>query len=170
MNQLKPEEYPTIYQPYIQTVVAENVLDELKEQLHTFPTFIRQIPEEKGTYAYAEDKWSIKQVLCHILDTERIMAYRALRFSRNDMTALASFDPEKFVYHARHNERSFEEIIEEFDYIRKSNLILFQTFTDHELSRKGMASDRLISVHAYLYIIAGHLNHHRIILQERYLK
>ena len=170
MNQLKPDEYPNIYEKYIQTVVAEDVLQELTEQLETFPAFIRNIPENKGSYAYADDKWSIKQVLCHILDTERVMAYRALRFARNDMTALASFEPEEFVVYARHNERSLENIIEEFIYLRKSNLILFQTFSESELSRKGMASDRLISVKAFLYIIAGHLNHHRIILQERYLK
>lgn len=169
MNLLKSDEYPAIYEDYIETIVGD-VKEELINQLETFPAFIRSIPEERGTYTYAEGKWTIKEILCHIIDTERVMAYRALRFARNDMTALASFEQDEFVANGRHNERTFESIIEEFTYVRKSNLILFDTFSETELTRKGMASDRLISVRAFIYVIAGHLNHHRIILQERYLK
>lgn len=169
MNLLKSDEYPSIYEDYIETIV-EDVTKELTNQLDTFPAFIKAIPEERGSYTYAEGKWTIKEILCHILDTERVMAYRALRFARNDMTALASFEQDEFVANGRHNERTFDSIIEEFTAIRKSNLILFDTFNEHELARKGMASDRLISVRAFIYVIAGHLNHHRIILQERYLK
>ncbi|HLS96464.1 DinB family protein [Sphingobacterium allocomposti] len=168
MNPLKSDEYPAIYSDYIENVVGP-VMEELEEQLLTFPEFIRSIPEDMGDYAYAEDKWTIKEVLCHILDTERVMAYRALRFARNDMTELAPFEQDEFVQNARHNERSFESIVEEFSYLRKANLILFQTFNETELARKGMASGRLVTVKAFLYVIAGHLTHHRIILKERYL-
>ena len=169
MNPLKSDEYPAIYEDYIETILGD-VIDELKQQIDTFPAFIRSIPEEKGTYSYADGKWTVKEILCHILDAERVMAYRALRFGRNDMTALASFEQDEFVANARHNERSFEDIIEEFIHLRKSNIILFETFNETELTRKGMASDRLISVRALIYVIAGHLNHHKFILQERYLK
>ncbi|MFZ4862212.1 DinB family protein [Sphingobacterium sp. Mn56C] len=169
MNLLKSDEYPAIYQDYIETIVGD-VKEELIQQVESFPEFIKTIPEELGDFAYAEGKWSVKEILCHILDTERVMAYRALRFARNDMTALASFEQDEFVANGRHNERSFASIIEEFIHLRKSNLILFESFNQHELARKGMASDRLISVRAFIYVIAGHLNHHRIILQERYLK
>lgn len=169
MYQLKSEEYPAIYEPYIETIVND-INDELKNQIESFASFIKSIPEDKGTFTYAEGKWSIKEILCHILDTERVMAYRALRFARNDMTALASFEQDEFVTNGRHNERSFDSIIEEFTAIRKANILMFNTFNEIELSRKGMASDRLISVRAFIYVIAGHLNHHRIILQERYLK
>lgn len=169
MNQLKSDEYPAIFEPYIETIIG-NAKEELEVQLTEFPSFIESIPTEKGNYSYAEDKWTVKEILCHILDTERVMAYRALRFSRNDMTALAPFEQDEFVTNGRHNERTIESIVQEFIHLRKSNILLFDTFNEHELNRKGMASDRLISVRALLYVIAGHLNHHRIILQERYLK
>lgn len=169
MNQLKSDEYPAIFENYIETISGD-VIEELENQLTTFPDFIRNISEDKGSYTYLEGKWTVKEILCHIIDTERIMSYRALRFSRNDMTALASFEQDEFVANGRHNERSFENIIEEFILVRKSNLILFKNFNENELNRKGMASDRLITVRAFVYVIAGHLNHHKFIIQERYLK
>lgn len=168
MNQLKSEDYPAIYSPYIESVQGD-VLEELNEQLQSFPEFIRSIPEEKGEYSYAEGKWTIKETLCHILDAERIFVYRALRFARNDMTALSPFEQDEFVAAARHNERTLESIIEEFLPMRQSHIALFRTFNEVELNRKGMASDRLISVRAFVYVIAGHLNHHRYLLKERYL-
>lgn len=168
MNPLKSDEYPAIYTDYIENVVG-SVVEDLQEQLNTFPEFISNIPEDMGDFAYAEGKWTIKEVLCHILDTERVMAYRALRFARNDMTELAPFEQDEFVQNGRHNERTFSSIIEEFGYLRKSNLLMFETFNETELSRKGMASGRLVTVKAFFYVIAGHLTHHRIILKERYL-
>src|SRR5690606_39317746 len=104
---------PIFYSPYIESVQGD-VLEELNEQLQSFPEFIRSIPEEKGEYSYAEGKWTIKETLCHILDAERIFVYRALRFARNDMTALSPFEQDEFVAAARHNERTLESIIEEF--------------------------------------------------------
>ncbi|MCC2600483.1 DinB family protein [Sphingobacterium sp. FBM7-1] len=168
MNPLKSDEYPAIYNEYIANVVG-SVMEELHEQIETLPAFIRNIPEHLGDYTYAEGKWTVKEVLCHILDTERVMAYRALRFARNDMTELAPFEQDEFVQNGRHNERSLESIENEFIHLRKANLVLFKTFNETELERKGMASGRLITVKAFLYVIAGHLAHHRIILKERYL-
>lgn len=168
MNPLKSDEYPAIMTDYIENVTGP-ILEELHEQLTTFPEFIRSIPDDMGDFTYAEGKWTIKEVLCHILDYERVMAYRALRFARNDMTELAPFEQDEFVQNGRHNERSFDSIIEEFGYLRKANLILFESFNETELARKGMASGRLVTVKAFVYVIAGHLTHHRIILKERYL-
>ncbi len=168
MNPLKSDEYPAIYTDYIENVVGP-VMEELQDQLTTFPEFIQGISEDRGDFTYAEGKWTIKEVLCHILDTERVMAYRALRFARNDMTELAPFEQDEFVQNGRHNERSLSSIAEEFTYLRKANLLLFDTFNETELARKGMASGRLITVKAFLYVVAGHLTHHRIILKERYL-
>ena len=169
MNPLKSDEYPAIFNDYIETITGD-VMEELNQQIESFPEFIASIPEELGTFRYAEDKWSIKEVLCHILDAERIMTYRALRFARNDMTALSPFEQDEFVANGRHNERSLDDIAEEFEHLRKANMFLFNSFDETELNRKGMASDRLISVRAFLYIIAGHLNHHVILLKSRYLK
>ena len=168
MNPLKSDEYPAIYAAYIETI-TDDVLELLDEQILTFPEFLAQIPAGKSEYAYAESKWTIKEVVGHVIDTERVMAYRALRFARNDTKELIGFEPEDFVANARFNERSLESFSEEFVLVRKSNLALFKQFNDHELARKGIASERLISVRAFMYIIAGHLNHHRNIIRERYL-
>jgi len=168
MNPLKSDEYPAIYAPYIDTVKGE-ALAVLEEQITSFPEFLADIPADKSEYAYAEGKWTVKEIVGHIIDTERIMAYRALRFARNDTKELIGFEPEDFVANARFNERSLESFADEFVLVRKSNLVLFQQFNDHELARKGLASERLISVRAFMYIIAGHLNHHRNIIRERYL-
>ena len=169
MNPLKSDEYPAIFNDYIETITGD-VMVELQTQIDTFPEFIATIPEHLGTHTYGEGKWTVKEVLCHIVDAERIMTYRALRFARNDMTALSPFEQDEFVASARHNERKLQDIAEEFVYLRKANLCLFQTFDEVELARKGMASDRLISVRAFLYVIAGHLNHHVNLLKTRYLK
>lgn len=168
MNPLKSDEYPAIYSPYIDTVTGD-VTELLNEQLITFPEFLANIPAGKSEFAYAEGKWTIKEVIGHVIDTERVMAYRALRFGRNDTKELIGFEPDDFVANARFNERSLDSFVTEFVLVRKSNLELFNYFNEHELARKGIASERLTSVRAFMYIIAGHLNHHRNIIRERYL-
>ncbi|MGO1521613.1 MAG: DinB family protein [Sphingobacterium sp.] len=169
MNPLKSDEYPAIFNDYIETITGD-VMDELNEQIQTFPQFIANIPDDLGTHTYGEDKWTVKEVLCHIVDAERIMTYRALRFARNDITALSPFEQDEFVANGRHNERQMQDIAEEFTHLRKANICLFRTLDEAELSRKGMASDRLVSVRAFIYVVAGHLNHHVTILKTRYLK
>jgi len=168
MNPLKSDEYPAIYSGYIETITGD-VMELLNDQVTSFPEFLAGIPAGKSEYAYAEGKWTIKEVVGHVIDTERIMAYRALRFARNDTKELIGFEQDDFVANARFNERSLENLAEEFVLVRKSNLMLFRSFNDHELARKGIAAERLISVRAFSYIIAGHLNHHRNIIRERYL-
>lgn len=168
MSQLKSDEFPAFYATYIDTVFGD-VMQVLNEQITSFPAFLDAVPAGRSEYAYAEGKWTIKEVVGHVLDTERIMAYRALRFARNDTKALPGFEQEDFVLNARFNERSLASLAEEFVLLRKSNVALFSTFNDIELNRRGLASDRLISVRAFLYIIAGHLNHHKNIIKERYL-
>ncbi|MCL4639878.1 MULTISPECIES: DinB family protein [Olivibacter] len=168
MSQLKSDEFPAFYATYIDTVFGD-VMHVLNEQITSFPAFLEAIPAGRSEYAYAEGKWTIKEVVGHVLDTERIMAYRALRFARNDTKALPGFEQEDFVLNARFNERSLASLAEEFVLLRKSNMALFNTFNETELNRRGLASDRLISVRAFLYIVAGHLNHHKNIIKERYL-
>lgn len=168
MSQLRSDEYPAFYATYIDTVFGD-VMQVLNEQITSFPAFLDAVPAGRSEYAYAEGKWTIKEVVGHVLDTERIMAYRALRFARNDTKALPGFEQEEFVTNARFNERSLSSLAEEFVLLRKSNMALFNTFNETEQNRRGLASDRLISVRAFFYIIAGHLNHHRNIIKERYL-
>ncbi|TCK82733.1 DinB family protein [Albibacterium bauzanense] len=168
MNPLKSDEYPVSWEPYIE-VVNKDPKDVLKEQLISFPAFLASIPPEKAEYAYAEGKWTIKEVVGHVIDTERIMAYRALRFARNDTQSLPGYDEETFVQNAHFNDYSLEHYSEEFTLLRKSNLMLIESFNTNELLRSGLANDRLVSVRALVYVIAGHLAHHRSIIQDRYL-
>lgn len=168
MNPLKSDEFPASYALYIDTVVGD-VMQVLQDQVERFPAFLASVPAGKTEYAYAEGKWTIKEVVGHILDTERIMTYRALRFARNDTKALTGFEEEDYVANAHFNDYSLTRYIDEFVWLRKANLMLFETFSEHELNRKGLIADRLISVRALLFIIAGHLNHHQNIIKERYL-
>ncbi len=169
MNPLKSDEYPAFYATYVDTVQGD-VMALLKEQLQSFPAFIATITKKQGDYAYAPEKWTIKQVLGHVIDTERIMAYRALRFARNDTKALPGFEQDDYVAQGRFQERTLASLSEEFEDVRKATLSLFKHLNEAERSRKGLASDRLISVRAFHYIIAGHLNHHKNIIRERYLR
>lgn len=168
MNQLKSDEYPVSWEPYIE-VVNKDPKEVLKEQLISFPAFLASIPATKAEYAYAEGKWTIKEVIGHVIDTERIMAYRALRFARNDTQSLPGYDEETFVQNAHFNDYSLEHYAEEFTLLRKSNLLLIESFNTIELLRSGLANERLVSVRAIVYMIAGHLAHHRSIIQDRYL-
>lgn len=168
MNPLRSDEFPAEWSRYIDTV-TDNCLERLREQMETFPSFLRSIPAGKSEYAYAEGKWNVKEVVGHVLDTERIMAYRALCFARNDTKELPGFDQDVYVENGYFNSFSLEHYAEEFILIRKTNLVLFESFQENALLRSGLAGGRLVSVRALMYMIAGHLNHHRLIIQERYL-
>lgn len=168
-NIMIPEaaEYAPFYHTYIKTISGE-VLTALKEQATSIPGFIRNIAADKADYAYAPGKWTVKEVFGHIIDTERIMAYRALRIARADETPLPGFEENDYARVAHYHQRSLESLAVEFELLRKANLFLFESFTDTELKRMGTASDKTISVRALLYIIAGHVNHHKAVLEERY--
>lgn len=168
MKRPQPEEYSAYYQEYIDSV-TDDVISELENQLKSFPDFLRTIPSSKTNYAYAQGKWTVKEVLGHAIDTERIMCYRLLRFARNDGTALSGFEERYYVNNAHFSQQDFEMMIEEFIALRRANMFLFQSLNDEELSRKGEANHAPLSVRALLFIIAGHLKHHQNIIKERYL-
>ncbi len=168
MNRPQPEEYPVFYKGYIDTV-SENALAELEHQIEAFPAFLKGLSEDKGSFAYAEGKWTIKELLGHVIDTERIMAYRTLRIARNDSTPLAGFEENDYVANAHFADRSIDSLAEEFTQLRRANMHLFKSLNETELGRMGISNGKPISVKALVYIIAGHLNHHRRIIEERYL-
>jgi hypothetical protein len=168
MNRPQSDEFAPYYATYINTV-SENVLGELEHQATSFPKFLRLVSDEKAYYAYAEGKWTVKEVVGHMIDTERIMAYRALRIARNDKTPLASFEEDDYVANAKFNDRSLDSLSDEFVAVRMGNVYLFKHLTEEEFSRMGTASDKPVSVKALLYILVGHVNHHRNIIEERYL-
>lgn len=168
MNRPTAEEFNPYYKNYIE-MVSDDVLTVLKEQASTFPEFIRNIPGEKADFAYAAGKWTIKELLGHLIDTERIMTYRALRFARNDDQNLAGFDENDYVRESHYHERNLESLADEFASLRKANLFLFASFNETALLRMGQANNYPVSVRALLFIMAGHVLHHQKVLIERYL-
>lgn len=164
-------EYNPYYKPYIHDLTSSGksiaeVLTESQEQVNAV---LASLPEEKEDYRYAEGKWTIKELLQHAIDTERIFNYRALRFARNDKTALQGFEQDDYNDASFANGRDFKEILEEFNTLRMSTIKMYQSFTEEALTRIGTASGSPMSVRALGYLSAGHVNHHLRVFQERYL-
>ncbi|TMM57450.1 DinB family protein [Maribacter algarum] len=168
-SELKEGEYNPYYRTYIDKLGDSDLLPTLEKQLKNFPNFMASIPEEKLTYAYAPGKWTVLEALQHIIDTERIFQYRALRFSRNDKTPLQGFEQDDFVPESNANNKSIEAMIEEYQAVRASTLSLFKSFDEVALKRIGTASNSAMSVGAIGCITCGHQRHHRDIIRERYL-
>ncbi len=168
MNPPRPEEYAPYYQSYID-IVKGDVIADMENQITSFPEFLRELPSGKSSYAYADGKWTIMQVLSHVIDTERIMAYRALRIARGDSTPLAGFEENLYIANTRFEDHTIHRLAEEFAQVRKANMYLIKSFNDEDLNRRGICSDQSVSVRALVYIMAGHLSHHRKIIEERYL-
>jgi uncharacterized damage-inducible protein DinB len=169
-NQLQNTEYASYYAPYIQSVTDEyTLIEELEISVHRLIKFIQNIPMDKFDYRYAKGKWTIKDILQHLIDAERIFTYRALRFSRNDQTPLASFDENNYVVFANANSRSIQDLLTELAVVRQATLSLYKTFSEEELLRIGIASNNPMSVRALGFVIIGHQNHHQRIFEERYL-
>lgn len=145
------------------------VLWHLEENLKSTTTFLSSLSEEKLAHRYAEGKWTIKEIVAHVIDDERIFAYRALRFARNDKTELPGFDQDDFARYSGANERSIENLLIEFAAVRHATIALFNSFTDEALLRSGVASGNIMSVRAAAYHIAGHEMRHLNIIKERYL-
>jgi len=162
------EEHSPYYSRYIDLVPEGNLVDLLVEQQLDTLGMLRRVDEGRGTYAYAPGKWTIKEVIGHMSDAERVFSYRALRFARGDATPLASFDENTYVPAGRFNDRRVGSLIDEFQSIRAATVHLFRYLSDEELMRSGVASGNPISVRALGYIIAGHERHHANLLRERY--
>ncbi len=163
-----PDEYADHFQRYIALVPAGDILVLLKSQLDDTRSLVRSTPAVKGDFAYAPGKWTVKEVIGHLADTERVMAYRALRISRGDQTPLASFEENVFVPEAQFGARTLASLMDEFAAVRAATVALFDGLPEHSWVRRGTASNRTVSVRALACIIAGHELHHRQLLRERY--
>ncbi len=161
---------PENYKSYIQRVGNNDVMKFLTDQLDSLDDFFDDIPKKKHDFAYAPGKWTIKEILGHLMDTERIYAYRILRFVRGDQTELPGFDENVFVKNGGFQYFAMEELLDEFHLIRQSNLALFKSFTPKDMEKKGIANGVEISVGQLLYVTAGHAEHHLEVIRERYLK
>ncbi len=169
LNQLPENEYSEFFATYIKALDDVHLVEELEISLHDFIKFVQNIPMDKFDYRYEEGKWTIKDIIQHIIDTERIFGYRALRISRNDKTPLPGFDENEYVENTNANNRGLQELLTEFSAVRHSNLLLFKSFSEEQLARMGIAYEDEVSVRALGFLIIGHLKHHQRIFKERYL-
>ena len=167
---LNPEEYNPYYKTYIEKMSFDSALWlALKTQGETIYKFYKSVPVDKHNYRYAENKWTVKEILLHIIDAERVFAYRALRIARQDKTALAGFDQDDYVINSNAENRSMTSLLEEYRSVRMASVALFESFSDEALLSIGTASGSSVSVRAIGCIILGHEKHHQQIIEERYL-
>lgn len=162
-------EYDPYYGRYISLVDGADIVREMQQQLSETAALLSRLTEQQGSYRYAPDKWSVKEMLGHLIDTERIFAYRALRIARNDSTPIEGFEQDDYVPYGRFNERPLATLAEEFAAVRQASLFLFKHLDTVAWMRRGIANRQEISVRALAYVIAGHELHHRRILKDRYL-
>ena len=169
INRPEATEYVPYYQKYISLVPEGDVLKSLEQQLETTLTLLRGIPESQADSRYAPDKWSIKELVGHLIDSERIFAYRAMRFARNDETPLPGFEQDDYIRNAAFDSSRLADLASELEHLRRSNLYMFRHLEEAAWQRRGIANDAEISVRAIVYIMAGHELHHMEILRTRYL-
>ena len=167
---LNPNEYNSYYKTYIDSATNLNIVEGLKQNLDSVVAFYSAIPHDKHDFAYAEGKWTIKAILLHIIDTERIFTYRALRIARLDKTPLMGYEQDDYAVTAKAGSRTLMNILEEYKAVRHAPIALYNSFDSVSLAQIGEASGFPISVRAIGYILTGHENHHNQIIVERYLK
>lgn len=166
---LSKKEYGSYYQNYIDKSGDLSMLDGLRSNLDAIISFYQNIPDDKLEYRYAEGKWTIKEIIQHLMDAERVFAYRALRAARHDGTNLPGFEQDDYVLTSKANRRTMHQLLEEYKVLRSSTIHLLESLSQQDLSKIGMASGSPISARAVGFIIIGHENHHREIIEQRYL-
>lgn len=163
-------EHAPYYDRYISLAGKADIVTALEHQWRETVDLLAGLTDVKANYRYSSEKWSVKEMVGHISDTERIMSYRALRIARNDQTPIEGFEQDNYVRAANFGECRLPELLEEFTCVRHATVLLFRHLTAEAWLRKGTASQNPVSVRALAYIIAGHEIYHRNILKERYLK
>jgi uncharacterized damage-inducible protein DinB len=161
---------PKPFHTYINKVTENDVMDALRNQTPLFIEFLEKLPAAKRDYRYAKDKWTIKEMLQHIVDAERVFAYRALCFARKEAASLPSFDENDYADNSKADARKWEELIEEFRLMRKSNEIMFGSFDNEQLESSGIVNNNPNYVLAMGFTMVGHINHHLGVIKERYLQ
>ena len=164
----RADEHAPYYERYIALVPDGDLVELLREQQHQTVRLLRPLTDERARFAYAPGKWTVKEVVGHLADAERIFAYRALRFARGDAKPLTGFDENAYVPAGRFNARSLGDLLDEFEAVRSATIHLLRHLDDAELARVGVANDNPMSVRALAYVVAGHERHHVKLLRERY--
>ncbi len=157
------------YQNYISKAPDEDVAKSIRRNARNFRKLLKSIPKKKIDYAYAEGKWTIREMLQHIIDAERVFSYRATSIARKDASPLPSFDENQWATNSQAGNRSWKDMIEEFRLLRSANEILFSAMSEEQLRSIGVASGKEVNVLALGFILAGHVKHHMEIIRERYL-
>lgn len=167
----RPEqtEYLPYYEKYVTLVPAGDIIETLRRQHEETLALLGGLDEAQGNHAYEPGKWSVKGVVGHVIDSERIFAYRALRFARGDQTPLPGYDQDEYGRAANFDARTLADLVAEFASVRAATLALFRSLADEAWSRRGTANNAEVSVRALAHIIAGHELHHVQVLRERYL-
>lgn len=163
-----PGEYASFYEKYVSLVTGDDILGALESQRLQTAQLLAPRSEREGNFRYAPDKWSVKEVIGHLSDSERIFTYRALRIARGDATPLSSFEQNDYVRAGSFGDRTLAGLAEEFSAVRAASLALFRSLADAAWMRSGTANNNPVTVRALAYITAGHELHHRRILEERY--
>lgn len=169
---MRPEQgdYAPYYENYIKLVEGDDILRILNDQSKITQDVLNSFSEHKGNYRYADGKWTVKEVVGHLLDTERVFAYRALCIARGEKKSLPGFDQDDYVKDGNFNRRELFELNYEFRLLRESNLLLFRSFAPEMMKKRGFANETSVTVLAILYMIAGHEKHHMNVLREKYMK
>jgi len=163
------DEYSPFYGKYIQRVADGDLVAILRDQVATSAALLRNAPADRADFAYAPGKWTLKQVIGHMIDVERVMSYRALRFSHNDATELPGFDENDWVANSNSSERTIADLVAEYEAVRAATVHFARHLGRDALVRRGTANGQQLSVRALLFIIAGHELHHIALVRERYL-
>jgi len=166
----RPEEVASFYQGYVAAVGDEDVLATLEKSVAQTRALLAPLDERRARHRYAPGKWSVKEVVGHVIDGERVFAYRALRMARGDATPLAAFDQDAYVARGGADQRALGDLLDELGHLRAANLCFFRGLSAEEWERRGTANDCSFLVCAFPWILAGHELHHRQVLVERYLE
>ena len=169
MSRPDPSEYNAYYGRYISLVPDGSIVERLRHQIQETLGILRSLPEARGDHRYAAGKWSIKEMIGHVVDAERVFTYRALRIGRGDETPLPGFEQDDYVKNGRFEARTLRHLVDELETVRKGTVLLLEGLDDDAMMRLGTASGFPVSVRALAYITAGHELHHRNVLKERYL-
>lgn len=169
MPKPSPTTYPVYFKKYVDQVPEEDLLTGFQNQLTVIKEFLNLITEEKSMYAYDTGKWTLKEVLLHMIDTERIFNYRALAIARKEIASLPGFDENTYAANSNANSRTWQNLVDEFLAVRSSTEFLFKSFTDEALSTSGISNNNPVTVISLGFITLGHFYHHKNVMQERYL-
>jgi hypothetical protein len=169
MPKPSPTTYPVYFKNYVDQVPDEDLLTGFQNQSAVIKEFLNSITEEKSNYAYYTGKWTIKEVLQHMIDTERIFNYRALCIARKETVSLPGFDENLYAENSNANRRNWQNLVDEFLVVRNSTEFLYKSFTDEAVAASGISNNNPVTVISFGFITLGHFYHHKNVLQERYL-